>query len=192
MKILFAPDPFLRRVAKPVTVYDKKTDQQVREMINILKNAIDPEGVGLAATQVGLDKRIFILLDENKQPLIFINPRIVSASKKMLSEAHPKSSKRWMEGCLSIPRFWGFVDRPYSIALAYQRPEAVSSSSWKLVNFQEEFTDVYSASVQHERDHLDGILFTDHLIRQKGDLYIEEGNTLHPVDITSLSTPEHL
>jgi peptide deformylase len=189
MNILTTPDPFLRRVAKPVETYDKKTNQQVNEMVTLLQLAKDPEGVGLAATQIGLDKRIFVVLDDNKYPLIFINPEIVEASKKLLSQVYTKPSKRWMEGCLSIPKFWGFVDRPYSIKLKYQVPRLISSGVWELETVTQEFEDAYSAYIQHERDHLDGILFTDHIIRQKGILYLEDGDKLHPVDVTSLSQP---
>ena len=89
-------------------------------MIDTLKQARDPEGVGLAATQVGLDKRIFILLKPDKQATIYINPQIITTSKLTTSQKYPQDQDRPLEGCLSIPRIWGFVDRAYRIKAKYQ------------------------------------------------------------------------
>ena len=133
MQILTTPHPFLKHVAKPVTVWDKKTAKEVKQMEEILKRATNPKGIGLAATQVGLDKRLFILLDEeNKKAKVFVNPEIVRMSKKMLSTVYKKKKDRWLEGCLSIPRLWGFVDRHYSITLQYQTPQKMSNDKWEI------------------------------------------------------------
>lgn len=176
MKILITPDKFLRAVAKPVANYDKKLEKQIAEMITTLKSAKDPEGVGLAATQVGLDRRLFIVI-LNGKPEIFINPQIVFKSEAMLGDVHTKKKDRWLEGCLSIPGLWGFVDRPYSIEINYLTPE-----DGNLTPKTRKFEDVESAYIQHENDHLDGILFTDHILKQGGQIFKETSNGLIPID----------
>ena len=155
MKILITNDPFLRVVAKPVQKLDKKLEKQISEMISTLKASRDPEGVGLAATQVGIDRRLFIVI-LNGNPEIFINPTITKLSEAMFSTVHTKKKDRWLEGCLSLPGIWGVVDRPYSIEIDYLTPE-----NGALVPRHRKFEDVESAYVQHENDHLNGILFTD-------------------------------
>jgi len=177
MKVLVTPDPFLRKVAKPIDKLDKKLEQQIAEMITTLKSARDPEGVGLAATQVGLDRRLFIVI-LNNTPVIFINPKIVKQSEAMLSEVHRKKKDRWLEGCLSLPRIWGFVDRPYSIDMEYLTPE-----NGTLVKKIRTFQDVESSYVLHENDHLDGILFTDHILKQGGTILKETPDGLVPIQM---------
>lgn len=176
MKILTTPNSFLRHKAKPVVSYDKKLEKQIADMIVTLKAATDPEGVGLAATQVGLDRRLFIVILSGK-PEVFINPEITEQSTAMLSEVHPKEKSRWLEGCLSIPRIWGFVDRPYSVEVSYLTPD-----KGKLVKRHRKFEDAESAYIQHENDHINGILFTDHILKQGGQLYQETPNGLTPID----------
>lgn len=176
MKVLLTPDKFLRVKAKPVANYDKKLEKQISEMIKILKASKDPEGVGLAATQVGLDRRLFIIF-LNGKPEIFINPIIFKPSEAMLSDIHTKKKDRWLEGCLSLPKIWGFVDRPYSIEIDFQTPEG-----GVLVPRHRKFEDVESAYVQHENDHLDGILFTDHILKQGGQIYKETPDGLTTID----------
>lgn len=176
MKVLLTPDKFLRRKAKPVAELDKKLEKQIADMIKTLKASRDPEGVGLAATQVGIDRRMFIVI-LNGQPEIFINPIIPSSSPATLSTVHQKKKDRWLEGCLSLPGIWGFVDRPYSIEMEYLTPV-----EGKLTTRRRKFEDVESAYVQHENDHLDGILFTDHILKQGGQIFKETPNGLTPID----------
>ena len=176
MKILTTPDPFLRKVAKPVTNYDKKLEKQISEMISTLKMATDPEGVGLAATQVGLDKRIFLVTLSGK-PEVFINPKILGLSDAKLSDVYKKPKSRWLEGCLSIPRIWGFVDRPYWVEMEYQTPQ-----NGQLITKKRKFEDVESSYVQHENDHINGILFTDHILKQGGVILKETSKGLTPID----------
>lgn len=181
MQILTTPHPFLKHKAKPVNSWDKKTEKEVKEMAEILKKTVDPKGVGLAATQVGLDKRLFILLDEKRNHVsVFVNPEIISASKKTLAQVYKKKKDRWLEGCLSIPKIWGFVDRPYSITLRYQTPEK-TADGYRLVEHTEEREDMAAAYTQHEIDHLDGILFTDRILEQGGQLYRETEDGLTPL-----------
>lgn len=176
MKILVKSDPFLRIKAKPVLKLDKKLEKQISEMISTLKSARDPEGVGLAATQVGIDRRVFIVI-LNGKPEVFINPILSNFSEAMFSTVHTKQKDRWLEGCLSLPGIWGFVDRPYSVEVEYLTPE-----DGKLVTKQRKFEDAESAYVQHENDHINGILFTDHILKQGGTILKETKNGLTPID----------
>lgn len=174
MVILTTPNQFLRHTAKQVGVWDKKTATQVDEIKEILKNTTNPRGVGLAATQVGLDKRIFVLqLDDGFH--VYVNPEITFSDKKMLSNVYKKKD-RWMEGCLSIPKIWGFVDRPFSITLRYATP------SPSLIQTEQNFTDIEAAYVQHELDHLNGILFTDRILEQKGTIFQETADGLTKIN----------
>jgi peptide deformylase len=147
-------------------------------MTSTLKKTTDPKGVGLAATQVGINRRLFILLDKNK-PKIFINPEITKISHLTFSQVIKNEDEMWMEGCLSIPKIWGFVDRPHKVTVKYQTLD----QNDKLVEKEEEFEGIESAFVQHERDHLDGILFTDHVLKQNGQLYQEIKGKFHPIEL---------
>ncbi len=193
MQILTTPHPFLKHKAKPLGAWDKKTAKEVAQMAEILKHTVNPKGVGLAATQVGLDKRLFILLDEEKQTTkVFVNPEVISTSQKMLSSVYKKKKDRWFEGCLSIPKIWGFVDRPYQITVVFDtlvpstkigEGGTATAGGEVLTTVTEEFSDVSSAYIQHEIDHLNGILFTDRIIEQKGQILCETENGLSPINL---------
>lgn len=176
MKIITTPDTKLRRIAQPVKGLDKKLQEQIADMIKALKSAKDPEGVGLAAPQVGLNCRLFIVT-LNGVPEIFINPVISHPSSAMLSDVHRRNKDRWLEGCLSVPHLWGFVDRPYSIEIDYLTPVGNT-----LEKRHRKFEDINSAYVQHENDHLDGILFTDRILEQKGTILRETESGLVPLE----------
>ena len=173
MKILTTPNPFLRKKARGLKTITKETRREVAEMIKTLKKQTNPEGVGLAAVQVGIDKQIFILLLD--KPYVFVNPKVIKKSKEYFSTVHKKASQRWLEGCLSIPKIWGFVDRPLTVTLKYLTFDPLDQES-KLTAITKEFTDIESAYVQHETDHLNGILFTDHILEQGGEI-LEETKT---------------
>ncbi len=184
MKILTTPNTFLRKVAKNVSKLSTKDLVEISQMIQTLNNTHDPEGVGLAATQVGVDKQIFILILKRK-PIVFINPQIIKKSEKMFSNVYKKQKDRWMEGCLSIPKLWGFVDRPFEVTLQYQTisDKLDDPSISKPQSQQKTFKDIESAYVQHEADHLNGVLFTDHILKQKGELFKEVDGELEPVEL---------
>jgi peptide deformylase len=177
MKILTTPDPLLRRVAEPVTKLDKKLKDQIADMIVTLKSAKDPEGVGLAAPQVGINRRLFVIIF-NGVPQIFINPIISHPSKAMLSDVHRRDKDRWLEGCLSVPHLWGFVDRHYSIEVEYLTPVGDS-----LEKRHRKLEDVDASYIQHENDHLDGILFTDRILEQHGQILQETPSGLSPIEM---------
>jgi peptide deformylase len=174
MKIITTPHPSLRFKAQEVKVWDKKLETQINQMISLLENSHDPKGVGLAATQVEEKNRIFLLTIDDKIET-FINPTIIKKSQKMLADVYKTQKKRWLEGCLSIPTIWGFVNRPWEIEVTYQLKETLKTVT-------KSFTDFEAAAFQHELDHLNGVLFTDHVLEQKGVLYKEKGKSLEPVE----------
>jgi peptide deformylase len=176
-QVLTTPHKFLRHTAKPVKKFDDKLKDQLDEMVITLKRATNPEGVGLASTQVHLDLRAFIVILSGR-PEIFINPEIIATSPAMMSEVYKKSKDRWLEGCLSIPHYWGFVDRPYWVDIKYitLNPES------QFVETTRRFTGIESTYTQHENDHLNGVLFTDHILSQGGTLYKDSPTGLIAVD----------
>lgn len=167
----------MKRVAKEVKQYDKKLKDQISAMTKLLNQASDPEGVGLAATQVGIDKRFFIL-NLHGHIEVLINPTVTATSDALLSRVYRKSKDRWLEGCLSLPKLWGFVDRPFWSELDYLTP-----IDNKLVKKHRRFEGVESSYALHELDHLDGILFTDRILEQGGRIFHETPDGLEPVSI---------
>ncbi len=160
-KVITVPNQNLHLRSKPVKKIDKKIEKLIEDMINTVKAAKEPEGVGLSAIQINEPVRIFVIKRGRKfKP--FINPKIIWQSKKMLSRALEKD-KIFLEGCLSIPGFYGFVDRPYEVKMKWQDLKGKTR--------QEKFTDKETAFVQHELDHLNGILFTDRILKQQGKIY---------------------
>ena len=149
-------------------------------MFKLLHASKDPEGVGLAATQVGLDRRLFII-DNGHNKQVFINPVILSSSTQMLSEKYANPKRRYLEGCLSVPRLWGFVDRPYSVTVEYQVPQ-FQISNLKFQIIRKTFSGTSSSYVQHEIDHLNGILFTDRILKQHGQIFKETPRGLELYD----------
>lgn len=178
-KIVTTPNPVLSGVSKEIKNFDKKLSETLSEMEATLRNTKDPIGVGLAAPQVGLPIRIFQLRpDEKSEVRSFINPEIVKISedpneytsqsgrkKKAIDDGRipPPKGKRLLEGCLSIPDIWGYVQRKKEVTLKYQDKDG---------NTHEElFSGFPAIIVQHEMDHLNGILFTHHVMEQSEKLF---------------------
>lgn len=180
MKIVVTPDPILVKVSEAVIKFDKKLKQTVNQMSKTLDDTRDPVGVGLAAPQVGISKRIFLSKPQEEGPThIFINPEIVevsqdeeipdfSNSKKVESKKPKKSKGKLLEGCLSIPNIWGNVSRKKEITVNYQDVNGNSHT--------ETLNGFPAIIVQHEIDHLNGILFTKHVLEQKEQLYKSHKN----------------
>ena len=160
-KIITVPNPFLRKQSKPIKKIDKKIERLVDDLIDTAKAAEEPKGVGLSAIQIGKPIRVFVI-KKGKKFIPFINPKITWQSKKMHSQVLEKE-KLFMEGCLSVPSYYGFVDRPYVVKLKWQDLEGKTH--------QEKFEGKESAFVQHELDHLNGIIFVDRVLKQQGKVY---------------------
>ena len=172
-KILSAKEPSLRRPSKPVEKIDKKIIQIVNDLKETLATQKDPEGVGLAAPQIGKNLRIFVA-SYAKASLVAINPEVVSVSGK-LSEAS-ENKEQLMEGCLSLPHFYGPLRRASSITIKYLTPEGQEKV--------EQFTGFMAQIVQHELDHLKGVLFVDKLLEQKESLYKLVGEEWEEVELS--------
>ena len=157
LTIITAPNPILSQTAKEVSKLDKNILKFIEEMKQSLESAKDPIGVGLAAPQVGKSVRIFIAKPSDKSKvLIFINPKILTKSsekdyvKRPKKDASEKASKK-LEGCLSLPNIWGPVLRSSSLILFYLDQNGNTH--------KEKFSGFLSTIIQHELDHLNGILF---------------------------------
>ena len=140
MKIVLYGTPVLRKVSKKVEKIDNELNETLDEMIVTMRNA---KGIGLAANQVGIDKRFFVLEIEDEIKKI-INPEILEFSKELIEIE---------EGCLSLPKIYKKATRPRVIKVKYwnEKGEEVT----------EEMEDLWARAFQHELDHLDGILFID-------------------------------
>ena len=148
LPILEYPDPRLRIRAEPVTKFDIELKTLVADMFETMYSA---PGIGLAATQVDVHKRILVcdVGVESKQPLCLINPEIVRAEGKTNAE----------EGCLSVPEFYDFIDRAAVIRVRAQDPDGKS--------FELDAEGMLAVCIQHEMDHLEGKLFVDYLSELK-------------------------
>jgi len=170
LKIITAPDQILSQKTKKVKKIDKSVLDFIEEMKKTLLSAKDPEGVGLAAPQVGKSISIFITKPRPKSPIkVFINPQIKLEEKTTKTEE--KSQKTFMkrlEGCLSLPNIWGHVKRNSSLLLSYQDEKGKS--------YSQKFTGFMAIIIQHEIDHLNGILFTKRVLEQNGTLYKSHKN----------------
>jgi len=164
--ILTAPNPVLSQKARPVKKIDKSILQFIEEMKQTLLTAKDPEGVGLAAPQVGKPLQIFIMKPTPKSPIqVLINPVINSFSKELTPLKRPKHSKapHKLEGCLSLPSIWGNVLRHPQLTLSYLDEKGN--------RHEKKFTGFMATIIQHEMDHLQGVLFPKRVLEQKGKLY---------------------
>ncbi len=145
LQILEFPDPKLRKTAEPVTVFDEMLEVLIEDMLETMYEA---EGIGLAATQVDVHKRLLLIdVSENRDsPQVFINPEIEILEDE-LSE--------YDEGCLSVPGFYETVSRP--------RMVKVIAQDSKGEKFEQVAENILATCIQHEIDHLDGKLFVDYL-----------------------------
>jgi peptide deformylase len=145
LQILEFPDPRLRKIAEPVTVFDEKLEVLIEDMLETMYAA---EGIGLAATQVNVHSRLLVIdVSENRDsPQIFINPEF-EVIEDELSE--------YDEGCLSVPGFYETVSRP--------RMVKIKAQDAKGENFELLAEGILATCIQHEIDHLNGKLFVDYL-----------------------------
>ena len=170
LKIVTAPDPVLSAVAKPVAKIDKAITKLLSEMEETLDAAKDPEGVGLAAPQVGKSLQIFIVREDKDEPLLtFINPMIKQRAAPPKEKKEKKSKKSVkLEGCLSLQDIWGTVKRSPTVTLSYMDEKGEKHTK--------KFSGFLATIIQHEVDHLHGVLFPKHVIEQKGQLYKSSKN----------------
>ncbi len=148
LPIVLYPDPSLRKSCQPIAKMTDELDKRIDEMFYTMYQA---NGIGLAAPQVDFHQRLIVVdvSEDKSEPMALINPKILDARGEI----------KWEEGCLSIPGVYGEVTRPSEILV-----EAMDREG-KIIRF--EAYDLKAVCIQHEIDHLNGILFTDHLSRLK-------------------------
>ena len=157
-KILTEPDPFLRQKSENV----EKVDDNIRSLMNdMLETMYDAPGIGLAAIQIGVPKRIIVIdlskNDEKKNPQYFVNPEIITKSKKDAS---------YEEGCLSVPNQFAEISRPDTCKIKFLNYEGEEKTL--------EAKGLLATCIQHEMDHLEGILFIDYLSKLKKSMIIKK------------------
>jgi peptide deformylase len=156
--ILTAPDPRLQAVSKDVAAVTDATRKLIDEMVESMYAA---DGIGLAAIQIGEPVRVLVIdLDQKegkKNPVAYINPRITWASDEMAV---------FEEGCLSVPEIWDDVERPARIKAEYLDRDGNKQTL--------EADGLLATCLQHEMDHLNGVLFIDHLSRLKKNMAIKK------------------
>src|SRR5579863_4626089 len=157
-EIVKLPDKRLRLVSEPV----KRIDAGVRKLVeDMFATMYAAPGIGLAAIQIGVAKRVIVMdlarNDDPPAPRHFVNPEIVWASEEV---------KPWEEGCLSVPEIYDEVERPAKVRLRYLDYHG------NLV--EEDAEDLFAVCIQHEMDHLNGVLFIDHLSRLKRERAVKK------------------
>jgi len=165
LEILEVPHPGLRAVAKPVETVDDAVKKIVADMFDTM---YDARGIGLAATQVGIEQRIVVIdLQETegegedakpvRKPLVYINPELVSVSEE---------TSFYNEGCLSIPEQYAEVERPTSCRARWLDEQGTAQEG--------DFDGLLATALQHEIDHLNGVLFIDHISKLKRDMLLKK------------------
>ena len=157
-KILIEPDPILRKISAPLEKVDKHTRKLMDDMLETMYEA---PGIGLAAVQVGVLKRLIVIDiskgEQEKNPLFLINPEITFKSSK---------TSIFEEGCLSLPGHFAEIERPAECHLKYLD---YNGKEKKLTA-----EGILATCIQHEIDHLDGVLFIDYLSKLKKDMIIKK------------------
>jgi peptide deformylase len=192
MTLVVAPNPVLRQPAKPVVTLDKRILDIIADLEKTLMAAKDPQGVGLAAPQIGISLRIFLIRPTPRsKPKLFINPEIIKSSQR---QQNPETKHGVYEGCLSIPDHYAPLRRSMSVTVKYQTVNTTSHPPPNLgggaqqgesgmVERTETFTDFTAHIIQHEMDHLNGVLFIDRVLEQNSLLYHVKGKTWEEVDL---------
>jgi peptide deformylase len=157
-EILTVPNPVLKQVSQPVAAVD---DDLRALMDDMLETMYDAPGIGLAAIQIGVPKRGIVMdlarEDEDKAPRYYVNPEILWASE----ETAP-----YEEGCLSVPEYFDEVERPAKVKLRYLNYQGET--------VEEDAEGLFAVCIQHEMDHLEGVLFIDHLSRLKREQAVKK------------------
>ncbi|MDR7143563.1 peptide deformylase [Rhizobium sp. BE258] len=156
--LIILPDPVLRQASKPIERVDGELKRLADDM---LETMYDAPGIGLAAIQIGVPRRMLVIdvarEGEDKQPQVFINPEILKSSEER---------SVYEEGCLSIPDYYAEVERPAVVTLRYLDRDG-----------KEQIVDadgLLATCLQHEIDHLNGVLFIDHISRLKREMVIKK------------------
>lgn len=162
LSIVQAPNEVLSQKAKEIKKIDQSVLALIDEMKDTLEHATDPEGVGLAAPQVGKSLQLFIIKQSISAPVqVFINPILTIPEETTLQKKKKGPVK--LEGCLSLYNVWGVVRRYPSVILTFLDEHGKSHTK--------KFTGFFATIVQHECDHLQGVLFPKRVLEQNEQLY---------------------
>lgn len=167
--IVHVPDAVLNAPTKPIVKFDKRVTRLIGDLKDTLMATTNPKGVGLAAPQIGEPWRVFVTRPKESGPVrAFINPHITHVSHQQTDgvpqrENLPAGEGGKLEGCLSIPKIWGKVKRAAALTLRYQDERGNKK--------EEKFSGFMATIIQHETDHVNGILFTHRILEQKQKLY---------------------
>ena len=157
-KILIEPNKLLRQVSKPVNKVNKEIQSLMDDMLETMYSA---NGIGLAAIQIGIPKNLIVIdlltKEKKKDPMYFINPRIIKQSSKI---------SKYDEGCLSLPNLFAEIQRPSECDVEYLDYDGKK----KILKA----TGLLATCIQHEIDHLKGILFIDYLSKLKRDIILKK------------------
>lgn len=188
------PNPILFKKAVPVKKIDDKITKLIADMLDTFKAQDKPKAVGLSANQIGRPEKIFLALI-NKKIVPFINPEILDVSEELQIPKDDKEAQ--LEGCLSIPNFFGEVKRPKWVKLKYttligragaanvffsaqssegedrgrEHCKKIFASQRRTIEKTETFEGFSATIILHEMDHLEGHVFTEKLVSQNGKLY---------------------
>jgi len=162
LELVKAPDPRLKLVSKPVPEVDRALKRFMDDMLDTMKEA---NGIGLAAIQIGVPKCVAVIdLDPGgpkSMPLYLVNPRIIAASEEQTT---------YNEGCLSVPEIWEDVSRPARLTVEYtdekNRKQTINAEG------------LLATCLQHEIDHINGLLFIDHLSKLKRSIALRKSAKL--------------
>ncbi|KAA3511192.1 peptide deformylase [Agrobacterium rosae] len=156
--LIILPDPLLRQQSKPIEQVDAEITRLADDMLDTM---YDAPGIGLAAIQIGVPRRMLVIdisrEDEDRKPVVFINPEILKVSDDVST---------YEEGCLSIPDYYAEVERPASLTVGYIDRDGKKQTV--------EADGLLATCLQHEMDHLNGVLFIDHISRLKRDMVIKK------------------
>ena len=156
--LIILPDPLLRQVSKPIERVDADLQRLADDM---LETMYDAPGIGLAAIQIGVPRRMLVIdvsrEGEEKQPLVFVNPEVVASTDER---------SVYEEGCLSIPDYYAEVERPATVTVKYLDRDGKEQTV--------QADGLLATCLQHEIDHLNGVLFIDHISRLKRDMVIKK------------------
>lgn len=169
LDVVLAPNEVLSSKAKKIETIDNSIKQLIEDMKETLVAQTDPEGIGLAAPQVGKSVQLFTVKPEKDSPFdIYINPQLELLPGEKEIVKRPKKSKQAkkrkpLEGCLSLKVIWGEVLRAKKVKVSWMDEQGTSH--------KKVFSGFYATILQHEYDHLQGILFPLRVLEQKGQLY---------------------
>lgn len=167
--IIYLPDPILRQQSQPVERVDTDLSRFIDDMIETM---YDAPGIGLAAIQVGVPRRLLVIdvagKDDPPNPQVFINPELVATGD---------DTNVYEEGCLSIPDYYAEVERPETITVKHLDRDGKERVT--------EADGLLATCLQHEIDHLNGVLFIDHISKLKRDMVVRKFTKLAKQRVTA-------